>query len=290
MTNGLNHPDFRTFEARTGLYRELNRRVESYFRRIHGDDSPQVADSLLGTSASSEVVHTVFRQTLDELPSISVFTSHRLSSVKRDGRRIAEVTFSSPDSAVSISAGYFIDATYEGDLMAGAGAEYRVGREARSEFGESLAPPEADNQLQGYNFRLTMTDRAENRAPVPKPDGYRREEYLPQLGLLGDGTIKRVFGDPFRNLPGGIYKRQTPKLPRGKRDINDVSHSPVRLSLPNLNRDWPDGDADTRKRIFDEHIRHNVGMLYFLQHDKAVPEAIQKDALQWGLCKERVHG
>ena len=89
MTNGLNHPDFRTFEARTGLYRELNRRVESHFRTNHGDDSPQVADSLLGTHASSEVVHTVIRQMLDELPSINVLTNHRLSGVKRDGRRIS---------------------------------------------------------------------------------------------------------------------------------------------------------------------------------------------------------
>ena len=286
MTNGLNHPDFRTFEARTGLYRELNRRVESYFRRNYGDDSRQVADSLFGTHASSEVVHTVFRQMLGELPSITVLTNHRLSSVKREGRRVAAVTFSSPNSAVSLSADYFIDATYEGDLMAAAGVEYRVGREARSEYGESLAPLEADKQLQGYNFRLTMTDRAENRVPVPKPDGYRREDYLQLLRLLSDGTIKRVFGDPYRNLRGGIYKRQTPKLPDGKRDINDVSHSPVRLSLPNLNRDWPEGDAETRKRIFDQHVRHNVGMLYFLQQDEAIPEAIQKDALQWGLCKD----
>lgn len=286
MTNGLNHPDFRTFEARTGLYRELNRRVESHFRRNHGDDSPQVADSLLGTHASSEVVHTVFQQMLAELPSITVYTNHRLSSVERDDRRVSAVTFSGPDSTVGLAARYFIDATYEGDLMAAAEIEYRVGREARSEYGESLAPPEADNQLQGYNFRLTMTDRDENRAAVPKPAGYRREDYLPLLALLSNGTIKRVYGDPYRNLPGGIYKRQTPKLPDAKRDINDVSHSPVRLSLPNLNRDWPEGDADTRKRIFEEHVRHNVGMLYFLQHDQAVPVRIQKDALQWGLCKD----
>ena len=290
MTNGLNHPDFRTFEARTGLYRELNRRVESYFRTNHGDDSPQVADSLFGTHASSEVVHTVFRQMIDEQPSISVLTNHRLIGLKQDGPRITSVTVGSitnrTHKPTTLNANYFIDATYEGDLMAAAGVEYRVGREARSEYGESLAPLNADKQLQGYNFRLTMTDRADNRAPVPKPDGYRREEYLPLLHLLSDGTIKRVFGDPYGNLPGGIYKRQTPKLPNGKRDINDVSHSPVRLSLPNLNRDWPEGDADTRKHIFDEHVRHNVGMLYFLQHDQAVPEVIRKDALQWGLCKD----
>ena len=286
MTNGLNHPDFRTFEARTGLYRELNRRVESHFRRKHGDNSPQVADSLLGTHASSEVVHTVLRQMLAELPSICVLTTHRLISAERDGRRINGAAFSSSDSTVILNADYFVDGTYEGDLMASAGVEYRVGREARSEYGESLAPAEADKQLQGYNFRLTMTDRADNRAPIPKPDGYCREDYLPLVRLLRQGTIERVFGDPYGNLPGGIYKRQTPKLPDAKRDINDVSHSPVRLSLPNLNRDWPEGDAQTRKCILDMHVRHNVGMLYFLQHDDAIPPAIQQDALQWGLCKD----
>ena len=286
MTNGLNHPDFRTFEARTGLYRELNRRVQSYFRAKYGNDSPQVSDSLFGTHASSEVVHTGFRQMLDELPSVKVLTQYRLASVKREGRRITAVKLSNLESTVSLSANYFVDATYEGDLMAAAGVEYRVGREARGEYGESLAPLEADSELQGYNFRLTMTDRVENRAAVPKPAGYRREDYLPLLPLLRDGTIKRVFGDPYRSLAGGIYKRQTPKLPNAKRDINDVSHSPVRLSLPNMNRDWPDGDAATRQRIFQEHVRHNVGMLYFLQHDEAVPPEIQHDALSWGLCKD----
>lgn len=286
MTNGLNHPDFRTFEARTGLYRELNGRIESYYRARHGDDSPQVSDSLLGTHSGPEVVYTVLRHLLKDLPSIEVLTQHRVDSVERNGRRITAATFDSSESTVTLSADYFVDATYEGDLMAAAGVEYRVGREARSEYGESLAPLKSDNQLQGYNFRLTMTNRTENRAPVPKPVGYRREDYLPLLRLLSDGTIRRVFSDPYSNLTGGIYKRQTPKLPNGKRDINDVSHSPVRLSLPNRNRDWPEGDADTRKRIFQEHVRHNVGMLYFLQHDQAIPEPIQDDALQWGLCKD----
>ena len=317
MTNGLNHPDFRTFEARTGLFRELNRRVESHFREKYGDDSSQVADSLHGTHAGSEVIHAVLQQMLDELPSITVLIQQRLTQVHREGRRIASVTLracpkrdptlfgeagnpmksarlqrvdplfgQAPAASVRLAANYFVDATYEGDMMARAGIEYRIGREARSEYGESLAPLHADRQLQGYNFRLTMTDRADNQVPVPQLDGYRREDYLPLLPLFANGTIKRVFGDPFTNLAGGIYKRQTPKLPNGKRDINDVSHSPVRLSLPNLNLEWPEGDEVTRQRIFDEHLRHNVGMLHFLQQDKAVPQAIQNDARSWGLCKD----
>ena len=50
IANGLTHPDFRTFEARTGLFREFNRRVEAYFVETYGKDSRHVAESLLGHS------------------------------------------------------------------------------------------------------------------------------------------------------------------------------------------------------------------------------------------------
>lgn len=287
ITNGLTHPDFRTFEARTGLFRELNARVEKYYRDNDGADSQQVKDSLHGTHAGPEVNHTVFRKMLD-LPGIEILTQHRLESVQTSDGRISSLMVKTPKSKVTINARYFVDATYEGDLMAAAGCEYRVGREAKSEYGESLAPEKADKQLQGYNFRLTMTDRPENQAPIPKPPGYRRDDYLGLLPLLENGSVKRIFGDPFMNLPGGIYKRQTPKLPNGKRDINDVSHAAVRLSLPNINNGWPDGGEATRQQIFAKHLRHNVGMLYFLQHDKAVPKKFQDEASDWGLCRDEL--
>jgi len=288
ITNGLTHPDFRTFEGRSGLFREFSRRVLQHYRKRFGNDSQQVKDSLFGTHAGPEVNHIVFRQMIDELPGITVLTEHRLKSVQHKGRRIQAMTLATPDGEVTLRGDYFVDATYEGDLMAGAGVPYRVGREGRDEYGESLAPAQADKQLQGYNFRLTMTDRVENQAPVPKPDGYRQEDYLALLPLLENESVKRIFGDPFMNLRGGIYKRQTPKLPNGKYDINDVSHSIVRLSLPHLNNDWPDGDEAIRRRIFDAHIRHNVGMLYFLQHDKAVPAKFQQEARSWGLCRDEL--
>jgi hypothetical protein len=286
ITNGLSHPDFRTFEARTGLFREFNKRVEQHYRDTYGPDSQQVKDSLSGTHAGPEINHRVFRQMLDELPGIQILTQHQLVSVEKDGERIVRVTLNGPDSTVTLSAKYFVDGTYEGDLMAAAGVPFRVGREAQSQYSESLAPPEADGQLQGYNFRLTMTDRRDNQVPVSKPDAYRREDYLGLLPLLENGSIKRIFGDPYMGLNGGIYKRQTPPLPNGKRDINDVSHSIVRLSLPNINNEWPEGDEATRQRIFDEHVRHNVGMLYFLQNDDAVPAIFQQEARSWGLCRD----
>jgi hypothetical protein len=81
-------------------------------------------------------------------------------------------------------------------------------------------------------------------------------------------------------------KAQTPPLPNQKYDINDVSRGLVRLSMPGENLGWPEGDAATRQRIFEEHLRYNVGLLYFLQNDEAVPAKFQKPAQAWGWCRD----
>ncbi|MEM6366011.1 MAG: FAD-dependent oxidoreductase [Planctomycetota bacterium] len=289
ITNGLTHPDFRTFEARTGLLRELNQRVVRHFRQHDSESSQSVKDSLMGTHAGPEVNYVCLRAMIDEQPGITILTSHQLIKCQADKRRIRSITlqFGSANRQ-TLGAEYFVDATYEGDLIAAAGLPFRIGREGRDEYGESLAPQQPDDQLQGYNFRLTMTDSAENKVPVPKPTGYQRSDYLSLLELLSSGRLQRIFGDPYRNMPGGIYKRQTPKLPNGKRDINDVSHSIVRLSLPHQNNGWPEGDQATRRRLFDLHMRHNVGMLWFLQNDEAVPDRFQQEARSWGLCRDEL--
>ncbi|HBE71321.1 MAG TPA: xanthan lyase, partial [Planctomycetaceae bacterium] len=289
ITNGLTHPDFRTFEARTGLFRELNNRVLQYFVSKYGADSDQVKDSLLGTHAGPEVNFKAFSNMLD-LPGITLQTNYRLKQASVQSQRIAKICLvHSPDGEERcISGRYFVDASYEGDLLAAAGVEYSVGRESRGQYGESLAPEKADGQVQGYNFRLTMTNRPANRVSVPKPPGYKPEDYAGLVELLEGGEVKRIFGDPLGGLPGGIYKRQTPKLPNGKRDINDVSHSNVRLSLPNINSAWPDGDHATRQAIFAQHIRHNIGMLFFLQNDPSVPKRFAEEAREWGLCRDEL--
>lgn len=288
ITNGLTHPDFRTFEARTGLFRELNQRVESHYRTTFGRDSQQVRDSLQGTHAGPEVNFLIVSQMLEELPGIEVLTEHRLIDATTAERRVMEVRLQRAGQTVTLAGDYFVDASYEGDLMAAAGVPFRIGREAKSAYGESLAPEEADEQIQGYNFRLTMTDLLANQAPVPRPQGYRRDDYLGLLPLLESGSLPHIFGDPYSGIRGGIYKRQTPRLPNGKRDINDVSRSIVRLSMPDINNAWPNGDAATRQRIFDEHVRHNVGMLYFLQHDESVPQQFREEARSWGLCRDEL--
>jgi hypothetical protein len=181
-----------------------------------------------------------------------------------------------------IAARVFVDATYEGDLMAAAGVPWRVGREGKGEFQESLAPDEPDDQLQAYNFRFIMTRDPANRVTPAAPPGYRREDFVEILPVLETGKIKKVFAYPRECL----FKAQTPPLPNAKYDINDVSQGLVRLSLPGKNLGWPTGDESQRSAIFAEHVRDQVGLLYFLQNDEAVPARFRDEASEWGWCQD----
>lgn len=278
VTNGLSHTDFRTFEALTGTFLDFTRRVQTHYAGDFGPDAAKVC--FRGTHAEPGVNLKIFERMLAEQPRIEVRTGLRLTQVAcEDGVRITGATFG---PTLSVRSLLYIDATCEGDLMAMAGVPFRLGREARAEYGESLAPETADAQVQAYNFRLILTQEPANRVLPPAPAGYRREDYLALVPMLAEGKFRSVF---CQNT-GGIYKAHRPLLPHGKYDINDVSKGLVRLSLPELSREWTEGDAAARDRLRDEYVRHNVGMLHFLQNDEAVPEKFRAEAREWGLCRD----
>ncbi|WP_425614696.1 FAD-dependent oxidoreductase [Anatilimnocola sp. NA78] len=289
VTCGLSHTDFRTFEGLSGAFLDFSQRVEAYYVRTNGPDSQQVRDSFRGTFAEPKVNLTIFQAMLAEQPKISVYRSTRLNSIELDKTSggiqrasFTEVTTPSNLKGLVWQAKVFIDATYEGDLMAMAGTPWSVGREGKAEFNESLAPDEADGQLQAYNFRWIMTRDPANRVTPKAPAGYRREDFVDVLPILASGSIKKIFAYPS----GCIFKAQTPPLPNGKYDINDVSNGLVRLSLPGKNLAWPDGDSTARHKVFQEHVRDQVGLLYFLQNDSEVPQKFQDEAREWGWCQD----
>ena len=289
VTSGLSHADFHSFESLSGAYLDFSRRVEAHYVKAYGKDSPQVRSCFHGTFGEPKVNLAVFEALLAEHPSITVRRQLALVSVavKPGGaaRRIESATFIGADGRpVTLAARVFIDASYEGDLMAKAGVPWRAGREGRAEYGESLAPVTGDTQLQAYNFRFMATRNATNRVAPVAPPGYRREDFLPVLAHLESGKITKVFAWGFER--GGMMKAQIPALPNGKYDINDVSGGLVRLSLPGRNLGWPDGDAATRQAIFAEHLRDNAGLLYFLQNDPAVPAKFRDEARAWGWCQD----
>lgn len=314
MTNGLTHPDFRTFEGITGFYRKLTALTEAHYRETYGADSPQVRDSLRGTHVEPKVTLALFKKLLAAQPKITVKTRWVLDRVKSssdaegDGpgkvRTLELALFADETNTLhQVGGRMFIDATYEGDLMAAAGVSYRVGREAGEEYAESLAPDEADTQLQGYNFRLTMTRDPANRVMPKAPDGYTREDFADVLPLLADGRIEQVWGMTAKAL----MKATLPPLPNGKYDINDMSRGPVRLSLPGENDEWPDGSGgvatrelnsgivapfsrtalrDARGRVWATQWAWQIGLIYFLQNDPAVPVKFREEAREMGWCRD----
>jgi len=290
MTNGLSHPDFRTFEAITGLYADLVAKTLQYYTETYGPDSQQVKDCLRGTHPEPKLTLRLFAEMLKAQPNVTVMTATRLDSLKlnQGETTIDRASFiDAKGKQFSVDSALFIDATYEGDLMAAAGVDYRVGRESRDEYDESLAPVVADEKVQGYNFRLTMTNQAENRTWPVQPANYDRTDYLDLLPLIASGEIEKPFHiTTHGSNKKAIYKAHDPLLPNGKFDINDMSRGNVRLSLPQFNNAWPDGDQETRRQLFDLHVQHNIGMFYFFQNDEAVPEEFRRQAREWGFCRD----
>jgi hypothetical protein len=282
VSSGLSHTDFHSFESLSGSFADFASRVEAHYVKTYGKDSQQVKDCFRGTFAEPKVNLMVLEQMLAEQKAITIVKSAELAGVTVKDGRIVSASFTTGSETTTHDGKVFIDATYEGDLMAKAGVAFHVGREGRSEFNESLAPEQGDKQLQAYNFRLTMTPDPANRVLAPKPPGYRREDFVDLLPVLNSGKIKKLFDYP-RDC---IFKAQTPPLPNNKYDINDVSKGLVRLSLPGKNAGWPEGTREERRAIFNEHLRDQVGMLYFLQNDDSVPAIYRDEARSWGFCKD----
>jgi lysophospholipase L1-like esterase len=285
LTSGLSHTDYHAFDGLTGTFLDFAKRVERHYADAYGKDSPQVKDSFRGTFGEPSVNLKVLEAMLAERKRATVERSTRLVAVATadGGTRLASARFARADGTELVaSAAVFVDATYEGDLMAAAGVPWRVGREGKDKYGESRAPEQPDGEVQAYNFRFVMTREPDNRVTVQAPPGYDRTAFLDVLDVIKEGKLQAVFGYPS----GCAFKAQVPPLPNGKYDINDVSGSAIRLSLPGMNTAWPDGDEQARGRVFAAHLRDQWGLLYFLQNDDAVPRALRDEAREWGWCKD----
>ncbi|MCF1713696.1 FAD-dependent oxidoreductase [Flavihumibacter sp. RY-1] len=296
LTGGLAYIDFRTFEAVQGFFREYMNGVHQYYSTRYGANSKQVADSYHGLQAEPHVALYVFDSLLRSA-GVRVFTNFRLQKahVRPVGGKptlyAADFKNTKGPQSMLLQAKVFIDATYEGDLMAAAGCSYRLGRESRETYGEIFAGKvfvkdgrillgstgEGDRAIQGYNFRVCMTDSAENGLPIPKPENYDRSIYLPLLRAIQSGQITAVSDQ--------ILKLRS--IPNRKYDVNDkhLANS-ISLARPGWSWDWPEGNESKRKEIFKRHLEYTLGFFFFLQNDEAIPEKIRNEAKTLWLPKD----
>ncbi|WP_374309694.1 FAD-dependent oxidoreductase [Methylocella sp.] len=232
----------------------------------------------------------VFRKFLDEA-DVAIVNGAYLSDILREGRKLTAVRLT---NGAVIRAKAFVDASYEGDLLALAGCSYRVGRESRAEFEEPYAgfdalplvnpaatrnaqgrlfaallpyPAQqerysADARIQSYTFRLCLSDDPANMRAFEAPAGYEADRYLFELSQVNDTTVFR---------PGQLQNKT-------KYDLNgDYFGASWR---------WPLASLAERDAIWKAHRDYQAGLLHFYSTDPRVPKSFSDQVNVFGLARD----
>ncbi|MBA3974515.1 MAG: xanthan lyase [Candidatus Solibacter sp.] len=235
----------------------------------------------------------------------------REKGVRRKGDRITSITTL---DGKTYAAKVFIDATYEGDLMAAAGVGYHVGRESQKTYGEQWAGIQTGVLHHRHHFGVLKTGISPYVVPSDPSSGVLPRISTEPPGTFGDGD-KKVQAYCFRMCltqvpenrvafpkPANYDPRQYELLlrifaagwretfhkfdpiPNLKTDTNN--HGPFSTDNIGRNYDYPDASYARRREIIQEHIDYQQGWLYFIANDPRVPEDVRSAMSKWGLAKD----
>jgi len=133
---------------------------------------------------------------------------------------------------------------------------------------------EGDKGVQAYNFRLTLTDSAENRIPITRPVDYDSTKY--------ELMVRLFEAQPTMTAPNNYFIWS--RMPNRKTDVNN--RGGFSTDMIGANFDWPEGSFEERKKIFEDHVSYTKGLLYFVVSDPRVPKKLQDFVSQWGYPKD----
>ncbi|HZO83806.1 MAG TPA: FAD-dependent oxidoreductase [Verrucomicrobiae bacterium] len=329
-TGGLGATDIGNKAAVGGMSREFYRRIAKHYaddvswklekreeffsKRASGQSKASDLTSADATMWTFEphVATKVYKEMLQEA-RVPWHLNQQLASVKKDGLRITEIRV---EDGQTHRAKIFIDATYEGDLMAKAGVSYHVGREANAKYGETLngiraetpkhqfvvpvdpyvkpgdpssgllpfiqpgdggKPGEGDHRVQTYNYRLCFTTNEANRLPVTPPPNYDPAKYE----LLGRYLEALVAADKKPQLSqfwNPIW------MPNHKTDINN--NGGFSTDYIGASYDYPEASYARREEIARDHENYIRGFITYMATSPRVPENLRKQMQRWGPAKD----
>ena len=323
-SNGLGFTDTGNKEAIGGLAREFYHRVYMHYNdssawkwQKHAEygNKGQGIPAMDGENRTMwifepHVAEQIFENFIAE-NKIQVYRNEwldRKSGVVMSGWKIISIkTLSGKVFAGKM----FIDATYEGDLMAAAGVSYHIGRESCSEYGETYNGVQANVFHHDHYFK-------ENVDPYKIPG-------KPESGLLYGISVERIApnctGDnkiqaycfrlcmsnyPDNRMPFPKPENYNPEnyellgrvfdagwrewfnkfdlIPNRKTDTNN--HGPFSSDFIGMNYDYPEASYERRKEIIKEHEDYQKGLLYYVANDPRVPQEIRDKMDKWGLTKD----
>jgi len=247
----------------------------------------------------------------NQIPVVRDEWLDRAKGVKKDGARIASITTL---SGKTYGGKMFIDATYEGDLMATAGVNYTVGREAQSTYDEKWNGVQVGVLHHRHHFGAVKEPISAYVVPGdpksgvvarvnPEPPGTygaadkKVQAYCFRMCLTDVPENRIPFAKPEGYDPkqyellARVYQagwRETfqkfDPIPNHKTDTNN--HGPFSTDDIGMNWDYPDASYERRREIIKEHETYQKGWLYFIANDPRVPQAVREQMQKWGLPKD----
>jgi hypothetical protein len=323
-TGGLGATDIGNKQAIGGISREFYARVWQYYsdpahwnrqtrdqyfasKQKHANDPNERTMWTFEPHVATRIYDDMLQGASDK---VTVVRGERLdlkNGVVKDGARIVRVVM---ESGRAFEAKVFIDATYEGDLMAKAGVRYHIGREANSVYGETINGVQADHaishqftrkvdpfvrlgdrasgllpginpngpgeefsgddKIQAYNFRMCTTDVPANRRAWEKPANYDERWYELVLRNVEAGD-ERVPWNPIW-------------MPNRKTDTNN--NFAISTDFIGQNYAFPDADYATRERMWRDHKDWQMGLMWTLANHPRVPEKLRAEFQRLGLAKD----
>jgi hypothetical protein len=232
----------------------------------------------------------------------------RESGVHKDGPRIVSIIML---SGKTFRGRMFIDATYEGDLMAAAGVSYRVGRESNDIYDERYNGVQKDVRHHGHYFQTQISPyvvpddpasgllpRISAEPPGANGQGDRRiQAYCYRMCLTRVPENRLPFPRPegydphqyellLRVLASGwreVFQKFDP-IPNAKTDTNN--HGPFSTDNIGMNYGYPEASYARRREVLREHETYQRGLIYFLANDSRVPDDVRVAMSRWGLAKD----
>jgi len=323
-SSGLGFTDTGNKEVINGLAREFYHRIYLHYQQDSAwkwQKPEEYGNKGQGTPAVDGEERTMWifephvaEQIFEDLVKENHLQVHRNEWLDREKglvKKNGNITAFRSLSGKTYEGAVFIDATYEGDLMAAAGVKYHVGRESGKVYGEKWNGIQLGVLHHGHHFKTNISAYVQPgvpgsgllplisaQSPGLKGDGDQRlQAYCFRLCLSRNPRNRRAFIKPEGydasrfELLARVYQsgwRETfdkfDPIPNLKTDNNN--HGPVSSDYIGMNYEYPEASYDKRKEIIKDHELYQRSLLYFLRNDPKVPVEVRTEMSEWGLAKD----
>ena len=333
-TGGLGQTDIGNKQAVGGIAREFYQQVKQYYQnpenwkwqkmdeyRSGGQSVTETNEDAMWTFEPSAALK-ILQEMLRQEKNISLVYNQQLnrrSGVKKTKAKITSIVM---ENGAEYKGKMFIDATYEGDLMATAGISYTIGREANKQYGETLNGVQAadsgrticnekirnavnHNFATGVDPYIVKGKPSSGLLPFINPkfpqkngSGDKKFQAFCFRMCLTNCTENRIaFEKPtdykeldyellIRNFEAG--EKRIPwsnsAMPNRKTDTNNDRGFSIDFIGQNYN--YIEASYNEREKIAEKHRNFQKGLMWTLAYHPRIPEKIRNEISLWGTCKD----